>query len=103
MTAAILNPSGKSRFQEIKGAIENHHSLLARPEYQLAEDFALLHFQRIMAHETDISENPQVTAMTNAWKLAGVNEFLNEFRNLAQKPLTPQAPGINRVLNHDVK
>ena len=103
MTTATLNPSGKTRFQEIKGAIEAHHALLATPEHQLAEDMALLHYQRVLAHDTATSQNPQVAGMVNAWKLAGVNEFLNEYRLLAAKAVVAQPPGINRVLNHDVK
>lgn len=39
--------------------------------------------------------------MVNAWKLTGVQEFLSEFRNLGEKPVQAQAPGIARVLNHE--
>lgn len=100
MTAAQINPSGKTRFQDTPGAIEAHHSLLARPEYQQAEDFALMHYMRVLTHETSTSQNPQVTATINGWKATGVHEFLNEFRNLAEKAVVPEPPGRNRVLNH---
>lgn len=104
MTPATTNPSPKLRFQEIKGAIEAHHSLLQAESFQRAEDMALLDYQRKLAVElsNEPPQTKQVVAMANAFKLQGVQEFLSEFRNIAEKVVPPQAPGIARVLNHDV-
>ena len=101
MTQATVNPSPKIRFQEINGAIEAHHNLLQTESFQRAEDMTQLEYQRKLAVKLGTSTNPQVDGMVNAWKLTGVQEFLSEFRNLGEKPVQAQAPGIARVLNHE--
>ena len=104
MNQATINPSPKTRFQEIKGAIEAHHALLQAESFQRAEDMALLHYQRILALQIDPKlpgDEQQVRAMVNGWKLQGVQEYLSEFRNLGEKVLTAQPPGLMRVLDHE--
>jgi hypothetical protein len=39
--------------------------------------------------------------MVNGWKLQGVQEYLSEFRNLGEKVLAAQPPGLMRVLDHE--
>ena len=105
MTPSQVNPSPKTRFQESDNNISKHHTLIESGEYQRAEDFALMHYARVLAADTANSadpksgKNPQVEGMVNAWKLAGAQEFVNELRNLAEKPITLEAPGKARTLN----
>lgn len=103
MTAATVNPSPKSRFLETKGAIEAHHGLIQTESFQRAKDAALLEYQRKLATNLGVSQNAQVEGMVMGWKLAGVQEYLAELLNLAEKPMVAQAPGLSRILNHEAK
>ena len=100
MTAAQINPTPKARFQEKSGAIEAHHNLLESDHFDRAQDMALLEYQRKLSVNLGTSQNAQVEGMVMGWKLAGVQEFLAEFRGLAEKGITVQPPGIARVLDH---
>lgn len=100
MTQSKMNPTPKDRFQATDGAIEAHYAMLASPAFQRAEDIALLHYQRLLAVTLGKSANLQVDGMVNGWKLLGAQEFLSELRNLAEKPLKTEAPGLARALNH---
>lgn len=107
MTRRQLNPSPAERFREIKGAIEAHHALLALPAYQLAEDYAVMHYARVVASQqvklvnpNESPRNPQQDAMIAGVKVLAVQEFLDEFRALAEPPPEPvTAPKIH-TLNH---
>jgi len=100
MTAAQVNPTPKARFQESDANIKAHHALLENPDFQRAEDFTLLSYHRSVAFAQANDANPQVAAMVAGWKLAGVQEFLHEFRTLAEKPLAVMPPGQARTLDH---
>jgi len=99
MTPDIVNPTPKSRFTAAEQNIKDHHALLENPAFQKAEDFALLSYQRSLAKTVGTDPNPQVAAVVAGLKLTGVQEFLAEFHNLAEKPVETQPPGINRTLN----
>lgn len=100
MTNAQVNPNPKARFQEVEANIKGHHAVLENPTFNLAQDMALLEYNRKIALELGASQNPQVQGMINAWKLAGVQEFISEFRNLAEKVIPAQPPGLARTLDH---
>lgn len=105
MSTATKNPSPKTRFQETPGAIEAHNSLLGSISFQRAEDMTLLHYQRLLAAGLDPKlpgNELQVRAMINGWKLQGAQEYVSEFRNLNEKPIEPQPPGLARVLDHNI-
>lgn len=89
------------RFQSHGDRVKNHHAILESDDFQHAEDMAVLHYQRILALGLGKSANPQVDGMVVAWKLAGVQEFLAEFRNLAEAPIKAETPGLSRTLNHN--
>lgn len=95
-----LNPTPKSRFQATDANLKAHHEMLATPAFQRAEDLALLNYGRNLSDQMKDTANPQVLGMVNAWKLAGVHEFLHEFRILAEKPVEMQPPGKARTLNN---
>ena len=106
MTPSTINPSPKTRFQDIKGAIESHHSLIQAESFQRAEDMAFLEYQRKLAIKLANEPAPsrQLLAMEHANKLSGVQEFLSEFRNLGEKPLAVEPPGLNRArVNHEAQ
>lgn len=102
-TPPSANPSPKTRFQEVKGAIDAHHTLIETESFKRGCDMALLEYQRKLAAELANTppEKAQVTAMAHGWKLNGVQEFLSELRNLGEKPVTVQPPGVARTLAHD--
>ena len=60
-------------------------------------------YQRKLSVNLGTSQNAQVEGMVMGWKLAGVQEFLAEFRNLGEKPLITESPGIARTLNHQAQ
>jgi len=97
-----LNPTPKSRFQSEDANLKAHHDLIQNPAFQRAEDLALLNYSRSLARELvePKNPNPQLTAMQNALKLAGVHDFLHEFRMLAEKPIESTPPGKARTLDH---
>jgi hypothetical protein len=103
MDKPSANPTPKAKFQEIKGAIDAHHTLIETESFKRACDAALLEYQRKLAVELANEPVPtqQVRAMGHGWKLNGVSEFLSELRNLAEKPADPpKGPGLARVLDH---
>jgi hypothetical protein len=100
MTDAQVNPTPKSRFQAEDANIKAHHALLENPAFQKAEDMTLLSYQRSLAHDTGTNTNPQVAAMVNGWKLAGVQEFLAEFHNLAEKKIETPPAVKTRMVDH---
>ena len=100
MTTEQLNPTPKARFQDIEANVKGHHALLENPAFNRAEDMAMLNYNRTLAKDLLESQNPQLTAMQNALKLAGVQEFINEFRMLAEKKQVIESPGLARSLNH---
>jgi len=101
MTAEKLNPTPKVRFQKIDSNLKAHCELLSDPAFDRAEEMALLNYTRTLAEQMATTQNPQVLGMVNAWKLAGVQEFLHEFRTLAEKPVAIMPPGQARTLNHN--
>ena len=100
MTSDQVNPTPKARFQTEDANIKAHHALLENPEFQKAEDLTMLNYARSLAKDTITNANPQVAGMINGWKLAGVQEFLAELHNLAEKPVPLQPPGVQRTLDH---
>lgn len=98
-----VNPPPKIRFQAIKGAIEAHHGLIQAESFERAEDMAFLEYQRKLAVKlaNEPASSRQLLAMENFNKLAGVQEFLSEFRNLGEKVVEAQPPGLARVLDHN--
>jgi hypothetical protein len=103
MTADQVNPTPKARFQAEEANIKAHHELLQSPAFQKAEDLALMNYNRQLAFNLVNAANPQesqVHGMVNGWKMAGVQEFLAEFHNLAEKKITATAPGLARTLDH---
>ena len=101
MTPAQINPHARERFQASQDAIDAHHELLASPAFQRAEDMALIYYNRVLASNITKSQNPTQEATLNGVKMLGVQEFLNEFRCLAEKPLITEPPGRARTLNHN--
>lgn len=99
MTPSQVNPTPKARFQTEQN-IKEHHALLETPAFDRAEDLALLEYARKLSLELGNSQNPQVQGMVNGWKMTGVHEFLSEFRNLGEKPVVVEPPGIARRLDH---
>ena len=68
---------------------------------------AWLHYNRVLASQLAAPQNPQgpprnsqQEAMVNGYKLLGVQEFLAEFRGLAERPIEVLPPGKARTLNH---
>jgi hypothetical protein len=105
MTDKQVNPTPKERFLSSENNVKEHHDLIQSKSFQRAEDFALAHYQRILARQTGATtdgqqKNHQVDGMVNGWKICGVHEFLSELRNLAEKPTQVQAPGLARTLDH---
>ena len=103
MTDQIVNPTPKARFQQAEANIKAHHELLQNPAFEKAEDAALMSYNRSLAFQLVNAKDPQqaqVYGMVNGWKLAGVQEFLAEFHNLAEKPVPLQPPGHARTLDH---
>jgi hypothetical protein len=100
MTADKLNPTPKVRFQKIESNLKAHYNLLEDPAFDRAEEMALLNYTRTLSEQMATTQNPQVLGMVNAWKLAGVQEFLHEFRTLAEKQVVVTPPGLARTLNH---
>jgi hypothetical protein len=82
--------------------LKAHLELIANPAFQRAEDLALLSYSRSLATELvdPKNPNPQVTAVQNALKLAGVQEFLHVFRTMADKPIEVTPPGVARTLQN---
>lgn len=101
MTQAEINPHSMERFQNIPGACDAHHELLANPAFQRAEDMAVLFCNRAWSSNAAKSQNPQQEAMINGIKSLGVQEFLATFRGLAERPLEVLPPGRSRTLNHN--
>jgi hypothetical protein len=105
MTSKEINPDAMARFQSNPAVIDAHHALIALPSFQLAEDMALLYYNRLLASKIAESEktqgsNSQQLAMINGFKLQGVQEYLHMFRLLGEKPIETQPPGKARTMNH---
>lgn len=103
MTKDQVNPSPKDQFQQSSENIKAHHELIQSPVYERAEEFALAHYTRALAGELARTTDPQasqVKAMQNGLKMLGAHEFIAELRNLAEKPIVTQSPGLGRVLDH---
>jgi hypothetical protein len=100
MTADQLNPTPKAKFQSEEANVKAHHALLESPAFEYAEQVAMLQFSRSLAKELETSGNPQLTGMVNGFKLLGVQQFMAEFRMLAEKGTAPQPPGVARTLDH---
>lgn len=102
MTSAQLNPTPKAKFQSVKANIAGHHALLENPAFDRAEQAAMLSYSRTLANELANAAGPnsQLQSMINGWKLAAVQEFMHEFRMLAEEPVVVEAPGLARQLNH---
>ena len=74
---------------------------MENPHYQLAEDMARLHYDRVLAKNLAESKAQNWDSVANGLKLLGVQEYLNEFRMLAEKQSDPKGPGMARILDHD--
>lgn len=103
MTDQQVNPTPKARFQAVDNNLKAHHDLLENPAFQRAEDMAVMNYNRQLAFNLVNAANPQeaqVNGMVNGWKMAGVQEFLAEFHNLAEKRVQVTPPGMKRTLDH---
>lgn len=99
------NPNPKARFQAMTGATKEHNDLITSSAFQTAEDFTLLEYARKLTMRLGSEQGPgrQLLAMENANKMAGVHEFLSEFRDLGKIQVASEKPGVGRVLNHSAQ
>lgn len=78
-----LNPSPKERFLESRQNISDHRAMVETRTFQRAIDYSLLQYQIKLTEE--ISANPQM-AGGQAWKLAGVTEFVAMLKTFSETP-----------------
>ena len=100
MDKPAANPSPKTLFREIKGAIDAHHNLIETESFKRGCDTALLEYQRKLSANLGLATNHQAEALANGYRIQGANEFLAELRNLAEPVQIPLPPGKARVLDH---
>lgn len=86
--AANLNPSPKARFMQSGTRISNHRALIMSDAFEDAADAAMLQMQRAMAN--DIKDGN--SAMAAGFRMLGAQEFLANFRLLAETPRAPSPP-----------
>jgi hypothetical protein len=76
----ILNPSPKTRFQEVESNIRDHKRMVDLPEFQKGMDYAMLEAQSRWARQV----NDGQTAMAVGLKIQGALEFIQELVLLAE-------------------
>jgi hypothetical protein len=101
MSQPTANPTPKTRFQEIKGAIDAHHTLIESESFKRGCDTAMLEYQRKLSANLGLATQHQAEALANGYRIQGANEFLAELRNLAEASAKTQPPGLARTLAHD--
>jgi hypothetical protein len=96
--AVLANPTPKARFLQVNPAhtISKHREMVDSDTFQRAADAALLQYQIALAEQIRDGN----TAATSGFKMQGVIEFLQLFRNLSETPIIPM-PIRNDNLKHE--
>jgi hypothetical protein len=84
--APVFNPSPRTRFQADDRRLKAHLSLLERTDLQVSLDYALMEYQNILAG----AGNGLNDAAANHFKMVGVLQFLDVFKNLARQQAVPE-------------
>lgn len=79
------NISPRTRFQMSGVKLTNHRDLIAREDFRIAIDTALLQYQADLA----LNCKDQYQAMSNGLRMLGANEFIAVLRKLADKDELP--------------
>lgn len=78
-----VNPTPKQEFQTNQSWIKMHREMMQQPMLGVSLQFALLHYQRLLA---DVRTTDGNTAAQNFFKIQGAQEFLAILKNLGEMP-----------------
>lgn len=99
-TPVSPNPSPRTRFQAINGAITAHKAMLENPFFERGTDFAMLEYQRLVAEQAKDGNS----AMAVGFKMEGALEFLQTLKTLAEsapviirRPDTDNLPDVGQL------
>lgn len=96
MTQPNTNPSPKSKFVAIKHCVDQHRELIARPDFQLGIETALV--QMIWVHSSGGEHAlsvPGTSAAEKFYRVQGAMELIRTIKTLAesQAPIPAPDPG----------
>lgn len=88
-----LNPSPKLRFLQDEANAKAHHALIERDDLQRSLDAALMQYQLMLVFDAKDAN----AAAAAHFKIAGVHEFLHQFKYLAEQAVPQKTKPMGQL------